>query len=116
MSLLTLLPGVFRARANFPWPQPSADQRKRKEIMKTTTQHKIARLLAAASLVALTSPALRAADQSSANSLGQVAQADKVYGNQVLTTDNQKVGHLNNLMIDIESGRILYGVIGAGKE
>ncbi len=47
------------------------------------------------------------------NAIGQVAQADKVYGHEVLGSDNQKLGNLNNLVIDLESGRILYAVIGA---
>jgi len=47
--------------------------------------------------------------------LGQVAMANQVYGHQVLGSDNQKIGNLNNLVVDLESGRILYGVIGTGK-
>jgi len=38
-----------------------------------------------------------------------------VYGNEVVSSDNQKLGKLNNLMVDLESGRILYGVIGETK-
>jgi sporulation protein YlmC with PRC-barrel domain len=41
-----------------------------------------------------------------------MARADRVYGNQVVSSDNQKLGRLNNLMVDLESGRVLYGVIG----
>ena len=47
--------------------------------------------------------------------LGQVAMAKQVYGHQVLGSDNQKIGNLNNLVVDLESGRILYGVVGTGK-
>jgi sporulation protein YlmC with PRC-barrel domain len=46
------------------------------------------------------------------SSVGQMARADRVYGNEVISSDNQKLGLLNNLMVDLESGRILYGVIG----
>jgi sporulation protein YlmC with PRC-barrel domain len=41
-----------------------------------------------------------------------MARADHVYGNEVVSSDNQKLGRLNNLMVDLESGRILYAVIG----
>src|SRR5437870_4048457 len=48
-------------------------------------------------------------------SVGQMARVDRVYGNEVVSSDNQKLGKLNNLMVDLESGRILYGVIGEAK-
>jgi len=48
------------------------------------------------------------------NTLGHVEMVNEVYGHQVLSSDNQKVGNLNNLVVDLESGRILYGVIGTG--
>jgi sporulation protein YlmC with PRC-barrel domain len=41
-----------------------------------------------------------------------MARVDRVYGNEVISSDNQKLGRLNNLMVDLESGRILYAVIG----
>jgi sporulation protein YlmC with PRC-barrel domain len=50
----------------------------------------------------------------SQSSLGTVELANQVYGHQVLSSDHQKVGNLNNLVVDLESGRILYGVIGTG--
>lgn len=81
--------------------------------MKTRTQTAIAGVLAIAGFALAGSPAV--AQQGNQNGIGQVGQADKVYGNEVITSDNQKVGKLNNLMVDIESGRILYGVIGASK-
>jgi len=46
--------------------------------------------------------------------LGQVAPVSQVYGHQVKGSDNQKIGNLNNLVVDLESGRILYGVIADG--
>ncbi|HVV70798.1 MAG TPA: PRC-barrel domain-containing protein [Verrucomicrobiae bacterium] len=48
------------------------------------------------------------------NTLGQVAPAKQVYGHQVMSSDNQKIGNLNNLVVDLESGRILYGVLADG--
>src|ERR1041385_6083051 len=53
---------------------------------------------------------------SSANSLGQTALAKQVFGHEVISSDGQKIGNLNNLVVDLESGRILYGVIGTSSE
>lgn len=47
--------------------------------------------------------------------LGPVAPIKQVYGHEVVSSDNQKVGNLNNLVVDLESGRILYGVVAASK-
>src|SRR5205814_1833340 len=46
--------------------------------------------------------------------LGHVERANKLIGKAVYTSDNQKVGKLENLVVDLETGRILYGVIGSG--
>lgn len=56
----------------------------------------------------LTGPGLYAQSQ---NGIGQVNKVNEVYGNQVVSSDNQKIGNLNNLMVDLESGRILYGIV-----
>ncbi len=45
--------------------------------------------------------------------LGGVEVVDKIYGKEVLSSDNQKVGKLDDLIVDLESGRILYGVVSA---
>jgi sporulation protein YlmC with PRC-barrel domain len=42
-------------------------------------------------------------------------RAINIYGKQVLTSDNQKAGNLNNLILDLESGRILYATVAASK-
>lgn len=47
--------------------------------------------------------------------VGQVAPVKQVYGNEVFSSDNQKIGNLNNLVVDLESGRVLYGVVAANK-
>ena len=46
--------------------------------------------------------------------LGQVERANKLIGKEVLSSDNQKVGKLENFVIDLDSGKILYAVIGSG--
>lgn len=85
--------------------------------MKARTQLALWGAVAAISLAAFTAPvvAQQATSSSNPNSLGQVAKVNKVYGKEVVSSDNQRIGKLNNLVIDLESGRILYGVVGASK-
>jgi len=52
--------------------------------------------------------------ETSGKGLGYLERANKVIGKAVYSSDNQKVGKLENLVVDLESGRILYAVIGAG--
>jgi len=47
-------------------------------------------------------------------SLGHLERANKLIGKTVYTSDNQKVGKLENFAADLESGRVLFGVIGTG--
>ena len=67
--------------------------------------------LVACALAGLTASAQNA----NPNALGHVERANKVYGKQVMSSDNQKIGNLNNLIVDLESGRILYATIGESK-
>jgi len=46
--------------------------------------------------------------------LGQVERASQLIGKEVISSDNQKVGKLENLIVDLTSGRVLYAVIGSG--
>src|SRR5690242_19262061 len=50
----------------------------------------------------------------SGKTLGQVERANKLIGREVIGSDNQKLGKLDNLVVDLESGHILYAVIGSG--
>jgi len=50
----------------------------------------------------------------SGKTLGQVERANKLIGREVLGSDNQKLGKVDNLIVDLESGHILYAVIGSG--
>src|SRR5438046_2823019 len=47
-------------------------------------------------------------------SFGQVEKVTKLIGKEVFTSDNQKFGKLDNLMLETGSGRILYAVVGSG--
>lgn len=51
----------------------------------------------------------------SGQNVGRVNTANHVYGKEIISSDNQKAGKLNNLVIDLESGRILYAVVGSSK-
>ena len=46
--------------------------------------------------------------------LGQLERANKLVGKEVLSSDNQKLGKIDNIITDLESGRILYAVVGSG--
>jgi len=46
--------------------------------------------------------------------LGPVERANKLIGKTVYSSDNQKIGKLDHLIVDLESGRILYAVVSTG--
>jgi sporulation protein YlmC with PRC-barrel domain len=46
--------------------------------------------------------------------LGRVCRADKFIGKEVIGTDNQHLGKINNLAVDLNSDRILYVVVSSG--
>lgn len=48
------------------------------------------------------------------NLTGRVERADKLIGKEVIGTDNQKLGKIDDFVLDLNSGRLLYAVIGTG--
>lgn len=46
--------------------------------------------------------------------LGELERANKLIGKQVRSSDDQKLGKLENLIVDLESGRVLYAIVGSG--
>src|ERR1051326_758688 len=54
------------------------------------------------------------ADMQSTKIFGHVERANKLIGKEVLSSDNQKLGKLENVVVDLDSGRILYTVVGSG--
>jgi sporulation protein YlmC with PRC-barrel domain len=97
--------------------------------MKRKKQLAVWALAGACSFSALSFPTFAAQDDSTAStktkaeridnlqsskSLGQVERANKLIGREVIGSDSQKLGKLDNLIVDLESGRILYAVIGSG--
>ena len=55
-----------------------------------------------------------AADNSNDKTLGQIERANKLIGKTVFSSDNQKLGKINNFVVDLESGRAIYAVVGTG--
>jgi len=60
------------------------------------------------------SNAWRTESLSSDRALGHVERANKLIGCEVLTSDNQRFGKIDNIVVDLSSGRILYAIIGSG--
>ncbi len=98
--------------------------------MKTTTHLAVWGTVMAISL-ATTSAPVRAADDNApasksstasdyskagpaSSAFGQVERANKLIGKEVVSSDNQKLGKIDNIVVDLESGRILYAVVGSG--
>src|SRR5437667_6000629 len=54
------------------------------------------------------------AEGGSDKTLGQVERANKLIGKTVYSSDNQKLGKIENFVVDLESGRIIYAVVGTG--
>jgi len=46
--------------------------------------------------------------------LGEVERANKLIGKEVRGSDNQKFGKIENFVIDLETGRVLYAIVGSG--
>src|ERR1041385_1916057 len=47
-------------------------------------------------------------------SFGTIERANKLIGKEVFSSDNQKLGKLDNLIVDLESGHVLYAIVGSG--
>jgi sporulation protein YlmC with PRC-barrel domain len=92
---------------------------KKRESMKQGIQYTICSALTALSLGAFIVTA-SAKDESpsgaamgASHNLGKVERASKVLGKEVMSSDNQKVGKIDDLVVDLESGHILYVVANA---
>jgi len=46
--------------------------------------------------------------------LGHLERARKLIGQEVVSSDSQRVGKLNDFAVDLNSGRILYAIVGTG--
>jgi len=72
-----------------------------------------ATVLAAA--IGLTPGFAQVASQTSVNPLAQAERAANLYGREVVDSDNQPLGKVDNVIVDLESEHILYVVIGSDR-
>jgi len=49
-----------------------------------------------------------------AHQLGKIDPAKKLVGREIQTSQGQKVGELKDMVVDLESGRVLYTIVSAG--
>ena len=56
----------------------------------------------------------RTSFKASDKALGEVERVNKLIGKQVRSSDGQKVGKIEDIVFDLESGRVLYAVVGSG--
>jgi sporulation protein YlmC with PRC-barrel domain len=63
---------------------------------------------------AVASAALLAFSSEAAHQLGKIEPAKKLIGREVQTTQGQKVGEIKDMIVDLESGRVLYTIVSAG--
>jgi len=86
--------------------------------MKPIKLLRFGRVVGALGLLLLAPSALAQTSQSAATagkSLAQVERAANLFGREVESTDNQKIGKVNNLVVDLESEHILYVVLNTDK-
>jgi sporulation protein YlmC with PRC-barrel domain len=51
---------------------------------------------------------------SNERALGTIERADKIIGREVRNNSDQKIGKVDDLVVDLESGRVIYAVVSAG--
>lgn len=55
------------------------------------------------------------ATATSGNALSHAERAANIYGRELIGSDNQKLGKIDNVVVDLESEHILYVVVGASR-
>ena len=93
--------------------------------MKSRTQKLIIAAIAGVSVAMTSSPVIAQTSATSANSstagatsINPVSQAERaanLFGREIMSSDNQKVGKVDNLVVDLESEHILYVVVDANR-
>ncbi|HLH53087.1 MAG TPA: PRC-barrel domain-containing protein [Verrucomicrobiae bacterium] len=71
--------------------------------------------LCSLSLALLSANAQPAATSTAANPLSQAERAANLYGREILSSDNQQVGKIDNVVVDLESEHILYVVLNTSR-
>lgn len=93
--------------------------------MKSRTQKLIIAAIAGVSVAMTSSSVIAQTSATSANSstagatsINPVSQAERaanLFGREIMSSDNQKVGKVDNLVVDLESEHILYVVVDANR-
>src|SRR5438874_5181376 len=92
--------------------------------MKVRTQKTIIAAIAAVSVsfsssaiaqTAAKTPNSITATAASINQLSHAERAANLFGREIISSDNQKVGKVDNLVVDLESEHILYVVVDANR-
>src|SRR4051812_47373890 len=92
-----------------------------RSFMKRRIQSATIALVLAATGVALTGASAQVAATSSGvataanGSLSNAERAANLYGRELIGSDNQKLGKIENVIVDLESEHILYVVVGTGR-
>ena len=91
--------------------------------MKSRTQKTIIGAVAAVGVIMTSSSAMAQASaipahsstvgSASINPLSQAERAANLFGREIMSSDNQKVGKVDNLVVDLESEHVLYVVVDA---
>ncbi|HLP78898.1 MAG TPA: PRC-barrel domain-containing protein [Candidatus Paceibacterota bacterium] len=82
--------------------------------MKTKSSLWLAAFLVAASSINGAETNMNRHSTASDRTIGTVERASKVIGREVRSNSDQKIGKIDDLVVDLESGRILYAVVSAG--
>ena len=84
--------------------------------MKQKTYCAVFGAVAALSFATVAVPMYAADTTTSSNdkTFGQIERANKLIGKTVYSSDNQKLGKIDNFVVDLESGRVIYAVVGTG--
>jgi len=84
--------------------------------MKSKTQRAICAAIALTSVSLMSSFAQVGANSTgSAGSLANAERAANLYGREIVGSDNQKLGKVDNVIVDLESEHVLYVVVGASR-
>lgn len=82
--------------------------------MKARTQTSVWAAIAALGVGLTTLPPLNAQTSATSTSINPLAHAERaanLFGREVMSSDNQKVGKVDNVVVDLESEHILYVVV-----
>src|SRR5215472_15202256 len=84
--------------------------------MRQSIVYLVCATVAAAGLALTASNAsAQVASATSSGSLAQAERAANLFGKELIGSDNQKIGKVDNLVVDLESEHILYVIVDASR-